>query len=78
MIITHFFIFFFDTLPFIPSPILQETFKQTTYNKINTLDLTRVFYHIDVFLGIVSNISRLPTLSIFPLTLYPTLKCSFQ
>ena len=46
-------------LPVVPSPIVQETFKQTTYNKINTLDLARVFYHIDVFLGIVLNISRL-------------------
>ena len=46
-------------LPIIPAPILQEMFKQTTYKKINTIDLARIFYHIDVFLGIVLNILRL-------------------
>ena len=38
-------------LPVLPSPSLQETFKQTTYNKIKALDLAGVFYHVDVFLG---------------------------
>ena len=38
-------------LPVFPSPILQEMFKQTTFNKIKSLDLEEIFYYTDLFLG---------------------------
>ena len=38
-------------LPVLPSPILQEMFKQTTFNKIKNLELESVFYQTDQFLG---------------------------
>ena len=40
-------------LPVVPSALLLEMFKQTTHHKINTLDLADVFYHVDVFLGMI-------------------------
>ena len=39
-------------LPVVPSPILQEMFKQTTYNKIKTLNLEEIFFLTDNFLGL--------------------------
>ena len=42
-------------LPVVPSPDLLEMFKQTTYYKINSLDLADLFYHTDVFLGMISS-----------------------
>ena len=42
-------------LPVVPSPDLLEMFKQTTYYKINSLDLANLFYHTDVFLGMISS-----------------------
>ena len=38
-------------LPVLPSPILQEMFKQTTFNKIKTLELEEIFFYTDLFLG---------------------------
>ena len=38
-------------LPVFPSPILQEMFKQTTFNKIKSLELEEIFYYTDLFLG---------------------------
>ena len=38
-------------LPVLPSPILQEMFKQTTFNKIKNLELETVFFQTDQFLG---------------------------
>ena len=38
-------------LPVAPSPILQEMFKQTTYNKFKTLNLEEIFFLTDNFLG---------------------------
>ena len=42
-------------LPVVPTPDLLEMFKQTTYYKINSLDLADLFYHTDVFLGMISS-----------------------
>ena len=38
-------------LPVFPSPILQEMFKQTTFNKMKSLELEEIFYYTDLFLG---------------------------
>ena len=40
-------------LPVVPSPILQEMFKQTSYNKIKNINLEPVFYQIDSLLGML-------------------------
>merc|ERR1712136_510797 len=41
-------------LPVVPSPILQEMFKQTSYNKIKNINLEPVFYQIDSLLDNLS------------------------
>lgn len=38
-------------LPVVPSPILQEMFKQSAYNKIKTFNLEKIFFLTDNFLG---------------------------
>lgn len=42
-------------LPVVPSSDLLEMFKQTTYHKINTLDLADLLFHTDIFLGMISS-----------------------
>ena len=38
-------------LPVMPSPILQEMFKQTTLNKITSINFEEIFRYTDSFLG---------------------------
>ena len=38
-------------LPVMPSPILQEMFKQTTLNKITSINFEEIFRYADSFLG---------------------------